>query len=783
MASMFSPESMLEPADEYTFCNAWVVSHMGTSDEERQRARVMFDMRAESLVIEKEPTADSDDSICLGVSRSGSRALEFSEICLSWSLGNDQSQLAVEIEHLGNFFRETGYQPHFVSEKRRWVGMIALILEGLDASRFLRVVSSAGIVQRCIKKVWDMQNATYAASGACGDVYIARGPGGVQGAIKTIKIPTSSSGRSLAEKRCTEFANECRMFKLMQGSEYTPRLYGAFVFIGKENEELNVYLSIAMQYLEVSLLSLRAACLFGELELRPIMEDIICGTKYMHAKSFAHRDIKIGNVMLKSTEGPAYLIDYGFSARVTPRRATMRPYTSVGSPGYLAPEVFRDPGWDYRSQDIFALGCVAYNLVSAVPVFGGENQDEVFIANRSGQVSYESLENLSREFRVTVRSMLRTNLSKRITADEALQSPWFRLRPERLMHTPLLPCHPHWALQQRAKERVDSSDAVCISPRDENCHGSAITLRDDKLSKDAAGNSPRAPEAVSSESKRSVLCGWQKAVRLNLAQYTIVGGNGADSWSQSPKAFNDGVRGDTLVHRLFQRGRKLFSCDAETAGDTRKVVDDGACTELQHSNGAFSKVCPSSPIEHRNNRQNALWKFLDAEEDTKPDVEASSPCTPGSPQELASTSQNPFSQFSPPATEGKIRTSEEVFDGDEADSQHESPKDSPKQTPKEANDGVRGATIYRLLQRGRLFFSGEHEVSATDSLTPEDITPSPLFALPISRSCASGRRSRCHGAAANGTVSPSAIESPVVLAADYTSIPPLSQRTMLRHRR
>jgi serine/threonine protein kinase len=46
-------------------------------------------------------------------------------------------------------------------------------------------------------------------------------------------------------------------------------------------------------------------------------------------------------------------------------------FHKCGSPGYVAPEIFMDNGYDYKA-DIFSLGSVFYNLLTGMFLFSGQ---------------------------------------------------------------------------------------------------------------------------------------------------------------------------------------------------------------------------------------------------------------------------------------------------------------------------------------------------------------------------------------------------------------------------
>jgi serine/threonine-protein kinase len=101
-----------------------------------------------------------------------------------------------------------------------------------------------------------------------------------------------------------------------------------------------------------------------------------------HAAGIVHRDIKPQNLMLtrdggKDIGGPTKLLDFGIATALTPTRRTptdaekaLRGFAVVGTPEYMAPEQVAGDPVDRRT-DIYALGCVLYEMLTGVRAFEG----------------------------------------------------------------------------------------------------------------------------------------------------------------------------------------------------------------------------------------------------------------------------------------------------------------------------------------------------------------------------------------------------------------------------
>ena len=145
-----------------------------------------------------------------------------------------------------------------------------------------------------------------------------------------------------------------------------------------------------MELLEGETLGARIAS--GRLPVRKAVDiaaHIARGLAAAHDKQIAHRDLKPDNVFLTPTGG-VKILDFGL-ARDTGVQSgltglespTMAPATTpgtvLGTVGYMAPEQVRGEPADHRS-DIFALGCVLYEMLTGARAFKRETAAETMSA-------------------------------------------------------------------------------------------------------------------------------------------------------------------------------------------------------------------------------------------------------------------------------------------------------------------------------------------------------------------------------------------------------------------
>ena len=110
----------------------------------------------------------------------------------------------------------------------------------------------------------------------------------------------------------------------------------------------------------------------AESQVRPILGQLARSLEYVHQHGLVHRDLKPANVMI-TRDGDVKLTDFGLATstvRLDDDVTKAAEPALLGTPAYMAPEQMSGKPVDPRT-DIYALACLAYELLAGRRLFGG----------------------------------------------------------------------------------------------------------------------------------------------------------------------------------------------------------------------------------------------------------------------------------------------------------------------------------------------------------------------------------------------------------------------------
>ncbi|MDE3137293.1 MAG: protein kinase [Acidobacteriota bacterium] len=150
--------------------------------------------------------------------------------------------------------------------------------------------------------------------------------------------------------------------------------------------------ALAMELVEGQTLAARIAN--GPLttdEALSVAKQICEGLEYAHERGMVHRDLKPANVKI-TPEGTVKLLDFGLAKALEGEAAAGDISTSptisrlatqagivLGTAAYMSPEQAKGKAVDRRA-DIWAFGCVFYEMLTGRQAFGGETVTDVLAA-------------------------------------------------------------------------------------------------------------------------------------------------------------------------------------------------------------------------------------------------------------------------------------------------------------------------------------------------------------------------------------------------------------------
>uniref|UniRef100_A0A6I8PA27 phosphorylase kinase n=1 Tax=Ornithorhynchus anatinus TaxID=9258 RepID=A0A6I8PA27_ORNAN len=166
-----------------------------------------------------------------------------------------------------------------------------------------------------------------------------------------------------------------------------------------------------------------------EKETRSIMRAVLEAVRFLHDNDIVHRDLKPENILLDD-ELRVRLSDFGFSCHLQPGEKLRE---LCGTPGYLAPEILKcsmdetHPGYG-KEVDLWACGVILFTLLAGSPPFWHRRQMLMLRMIMEGQFRFSSPEwdDRSATVRDLITRLLRVEPAERLTAEQALQHPFFQ---------------------------------------------------------------------------------------------------------------------------------------------------------------------------------------------------------------------------------------------------------------------------------------------------------------------------------------------------------------------
>jgi len=295
-------------------------------------------------------------------------------------------------------------------------------------------------------------------------------------------------------------------------------------------------------------------------EALEITREIADALAYAHSLDVVHRDIKPGNVLLLA--GHAVVADFGVARAISAaadERVTSAGFI-VGTPVYMSPEQAAGETLDGRT-DVYALGCVVYEMLTGTPPFLGDTPREVFARHRSARPR------LLRELRPEVPA----------AAAKAIERALGKLPEDRFAgareFAEALRAPAHWERSSRPRRRAGlfALAAVLVVV-------AGLAVRADRKGRADLAAPPPAivvlpldgdsaaavPGGVGTDARFAELIGWMPGLRGTRAEGVAPGGR---PWANTPLP-------DLLSWARSQGGRYLLAGELRPRGAGRRLSVD-----------------------------------------------------------------------------------------------------------------------------------------------------------------------------------------------------------------
>ncbi|CAN9492872.1 unnamed protein product [Ophioblennius macclurei] len=153
------------------------------------------------------------------------------------------------------------------------------------------------------------------------------------------------------------------------------------------------------------------------------MQQILEGMQYVHKQNIVHLDLKPENIVCVDTTGTRIkIIDFGLASELEEGEPLM---VMHGTPEFVAPEVINYEPVGLET-DMWSIGVICFILLSGESPFQGNSDAETLALVTAARFEFdqESFEDISEQAKDFISSLLKKDLSGRLSCTDALSHPW-----------------------------------------------------------------------------------------------------------------------------------------------------------------------------------------------------------------------------------------------------------------------------------------------------------------------------------------------------------------------
>ena len=194
-----------------------------------------------------------------------------------------------------------------------------------------------------------------------------------------------------------------------------------------QNLETENNYNIVMELCDIDLLCYlnQSPIPFSVEDVRDIFLKLNNVFRIMQKNNIVHRDLKLGNILLKFTDNShkkfiPKLSDYGFSKDLNNNNYTA---THLGTPATMAPEIMMNLPYNEKS-DLWSIGAMMYQLHYKDIPYPGFSEQQIL---RKIQTNYPRKQPADPNFRDLLNRLFIVDPKKRITWEEYFNHPFFKV--------------------------------------------------------------------------------------------------------------------------------------------------------------------------------------------------------------------------------------------------------------------------------------------------------------------------------------------------------------------
>ncbi|KAI0315857.1 Pkinase-domain-containing protein [Amylostereum chailletii] len=198
---------------------------------------------------------------------------------------------------------------------------------------------------------------------------------------------------------------------------------------------------------------------YHEPDAADLVRTIMKAVQYIHDAGIVHRDLKPENLLFRTPAEDADIMiaDFGLSRVMDTDRFHL--LTEIcGTPGYMAPEIFKKTGHG-QPVDIWAMGVITYFLLAGYTPFDRDSQRQEMEAIIAGDYKFEPEEywaNVSSTAKDFVSECLTIDPGSRPTAKQMLQHSWLADKVPHFVPDPSSPSGRPTDLLPHIQKRLDA---------------------------------------------------------------------------------------------------------------------------------------------------------------------------------------------------------------------------------------------------------------------------------------------------------------------------------------